>query len=569
MKELFLILPSDEKNKLIFFSILSFFAMILETLGIALVFPLIIVFLKGNLNSYDFLYKFQSYFDNYDPLVFFLILLSLTFIIKNLFLIYCSWYNISFGNRVEIKVQKKLFNFYLNQNFLEYLAQNSAIKYRNMQTEISVFKKYLDAFLILIFESFILFGIIIFFLVSSFNATIILIAVISSFILIFYFFAKTVVYRWQKKSLYFGRLASKTLLEGLNNFKDIKIFGKSKMFSDIFSKSQNITLNIGRNVSIAILIPKIFLEIILIIAISITILFLKNTGVTKTEIIAILGTFVAASFRIFPSVTRIIYSFNKIKGGLPSIGAITEDLEKAKKSNLVDESIIKRENFLKKIKFENVSFSYNNKKKNSLNDISLEIPKGSIVGISGKSGSGKSTLLHLLLGLLQPNSGLVLMDNLDIKKNFDKLKHNFGYVSQQSILFDESILFNITLKQDSDPENNTRLKKVLETVNLTNFLNGISDGVKTIIGEKALKISGGQKQRITIARAIYNDPEVIIFDEATSELDDQNEKEIFNNIIKDYKNKTLIFISHNRKLFDYCNLLINVEDNKVKILEKN
>ena len=178
MKELFLILPSDEKKKVIFFAILSFFAMILETLGIALVFPLIIVFLKGNLNSYDFLYKFQNYFDNYDPLVFFLILLSSTFIIKNLFLIYCSWYNISFGNRVEIKIQKKLFNFYLNQNFLEYLAQNSAIKYRNMQTEISVFKKYLDAFLILIFESFILFGIIIFFLVSSFNATIILIAVI-------------------------------------------------------------------------------------------------------------------------------------------------------------------------------------------------------------------------------------------------------------------------------------------------------------------------------------------------------------------------------------------------------
>ena len=108
-------------------------------------------------------------------------------------------------------------------------------------------------------------------------------------------------------------------------------------------------------------------------------------------------------------------------------------------------------------------------KKNSLNDISLEIPKGSIVGISGKSGSGKSTLLHLLLGLLQPKSGLVSMDNLDIKKNFDKLKHNFGYVSQQSILFDESILFNITLKQDSDLEDDTRLKKVLETVNLTNF----------------------------------------------------------------------------------------------------
>ena len=134
------------------------------------------------------------------------------------------------------------------------------------------------------------------------------------------------------------------------------------MFSDMFSKNQNITLNIGRNVSIATLIPKIFLEIILIISISITILFLKNTGVTKTEIIAILGTFVAASFRIFPSVTRIIYSFNKIKGGLPSIGVIIEDLEKAKKSNLVDESI-KKENFLKKIKFENVSFSYKDKKK--------------------------------------------------------------------------------------------------------------------------------------------------------------------------------------------------------------
>ena len=135
--------------------------------------------------------------------------------------------------------------------------QNSAIKYRNMQTEISVFKKYLDAFLILIFESFIIFGIIVFFLVSSFNATIILIAIILTFIGIFYF-RKNCCLQMAKKSLYFGRIASKTLLEGLNNFKDIKIFGKSKMFSEMFSKSQNITLNIGRNVSIATLIPKYF-----------------------------------------------------------------------------------------------------------------------------------------------------------------------------------------------------------------------------------------------------------------------------------------------------------------------
>ena len=263
------------------------------------------------------------------------------------------------------------------------------------------------------------------------------------------------------------------------------------------------------------------------------------------------------------------YSFNKIKGGLPSVNVIIEDIEKADNDKTSSNLIVKEKTIFKKdIIFENVSFSYKDINKSSLNDVSFKISKGSIVGISGDSGSGKSTLLHLLIGLITPSKGRITMDDIDISKNFETLKSNFGYVSQQTILFDDKISFNITLKENLEKLDNERFNEVLNIVNLSKFVNNLDEKADTVIGEKALKISGGQKQRIVIARAIYCKPEIIIFDEATSELDKENETNIFKNIFDLNKGKTVIFITHNKKLLELCNIEINVKNGKVKVLKK-
>ena len=187
---------------------------------------------------------------------------------------------------------------------------------------------------------------------------------------------------------------------------------------------------------------------------------------------------------------------------------------------------------------------------NACIDINLTLKKNQIVGLFGANGAGKSTCFHIMTGLIQPDNGDVLFDNIKTYENFEKIKKNFGYVSQDVFLLDETIKYNVTLGLKEEDIDYQRLKEVFDISNLSSFVNSLDDKEETQIGEKALKISGGQRQRLVLARALYNKPEIIILDEATSELDKKNELEIFENILNKNKNKTMIIITHNKDLLN-------------------
>ena len=566
MKKLFKILPNDEKKNMLFFFILSFCSMLLETLSIAMIFPLIVIILD-NEKFLKLFSKFENLPQNLEYselLTSLLIIICAIYIIKNLFLAYCHWWSVTFTNRVEIKIQQKLFKLYLNQDYLDFLKQNISVKYRNCTNEISIFLKYLVAIMTFLFEIMILLGVLSFFLFVQPATTLMITSVILSFFIIFYLIANVKVYKWNKVRLYNSRTSTKFLLEGFNTFKDIKIFGKSKLFLELFTYHQKICVNLHRKISIINFMPKILIESLAIIIVSFVIIYLRSDNVSNVEIVATLGIFSAAAFRLFPSVTRIIQTFNTIKGGVPSVDIIIKEIKldelKKETKNLITE---KKTSFNNNISFDHVSFSYPSRNQEIIKESSFNIKKGSIVAISGDSGAGKSTLLSLLLGLIKPTKGKVTLDGIDIKKNFESIRHNFGYVSQEASLLDDSIKFNITMLLNNDEIDDKKLDQVIKIANLSKFINSLEKKLETQIGEKAVKISGGQRQRIIIARALYNNPEIIILDEATSELDKNNEIEIIKKIIDQKNDKTLILISHNKDLINICDQVLMIKENKI------
>ena len=281
------------------------------------------------------------------------------------------------------------------------------------------------------------------------------------------------------------------------------------------------------------------------------------------QFLPVITLIVVSMIRIAPSCFRIITSNQQIKFNKVSIDNIFKDLKYGisiknypnlkKSKNFI--------NFNKEIKFKNVNFSYSKGKK-ILKNLNLNIKKGEFIGVYGSSGSGKSTFLNILAGLFKPNTGRVISDNNDIFQNIKSWRKNIVYVPQKVYLLDENIAKNVSLEFKKQL-NDKNFKEAIDIAGLKNVSNNLKLRQKDSLGEKGDKISGGQAQRVGIARAIYNKPEILIFDEATSSLDKNIEKKIINSIYKLRGKKTVIIVSHKLELLKNCDKIFKFENGKM------
>ena len=195
----------------------------------------------------------------------------------------------------------------------------------------------------------------------------------------------------------------------------------------------------------------------------------------------------------------------------------------------------------------------------------MTVKKGDFVGIIGKTGSGKSTLINLLIGLLKPSEGEVKADELNINSNLPEWYKKIGYVPQSVYLTDDTIRKNIAFGLREDNIDDALIKQAVEKASLNKFINNLSNGLETIVGEKGIRLSGGQQQRIGIARALYRDPEILILDEATSSLDQSTEKKIMESIQFLKRTKTLIIITHRISTVKNCDKIFFIDKGKITI----
>ena len=300
-------------------------------------------------------------------------------------------------------------------------------------------------------------------------------------------------------------------------------------------------------------VPYIFIQTFTILAILFFIHYfqLKNNFISFIPLAAM---WLLAIQRLIPSFNELFTSLSSIKS-LEQNFADTESLLNLYNEN--DDKELKNQdiNFNNKIKFQDVSFSYDAKSIRIIDKLNFKIKKNTTFGIKGKTGSGKTTLINLLIGNYQPSSGNLLIDDIQLsKKNLNSWKNKMAYVPQKVFLLDDSIRSNIAFAEENIDED--LIKKAINIACLNEFIDQKEEGLNSIIGENADRISGGQKQRIGIARAIYKNTNIVILDEALNSLDHDTKIKVLENL--KLLNKTIILISHDNSDFDICDDFINL-----------
>jgi len=572
IKKLNFLLTNKQKKKLYLLFFLLIMGMFLEMLSIGILVPLLGLMVNSDMtNKYPIILSFFKFFNiETKEQIVIISMLSLVFfyLLKTTYLIFLSWHQSKFTSNLASEMGNKLFKGYLNLSYDFHLNKNSAELLRNIQTEVTQFASVSQSTISLASELAVILGISIMLII--FNPTgaifVILFMIIST--LIFHLVTKRKILNWGILRQVHSKYLNQHLLQGLGGIKDVKIYNKEDYFHDEYSKHNLQFAKIQTRVIALSQIPRLYLEFLAIIAMSILTIVNVSSGKDIVLIIPILGVFVAAAFRMMPSVNRIMGSIQQIRFAIPVIQVLYQEFSTIDKPNKINQ-IIKDLPFSNKLTLDKIQFKYDTINKDSaftLENISLEIFKGETIGIIGASGSGKSTLIDIILGLLMPTDGQVISDKYDISFNLKEWQSKIGYVPQVIYLTDDSLKKNIAFGIPEEMIDYTKLDIAIKASQLDSFINTLPDGINTFVGERGVRISGGQRQRIGIARALYNNPEILVLDEATSALDTEIEEEVMNSVYNLIGQKTIIIVAHRISTLSKCNKIYKVENSKITLI---
>ena len=547
IKKVFSFLNKKERVKSFFLLILTLFSILLETFGLASFFPLMSAVVDENYFSNPFYQKISIFLgiESINLNLFFIFFLSL-FIFKNIYLVFFTYWQNYFTNKISLRISNDLYSSYLNKNFSFHLNSNSAFLIRNINESASIDSVFLRI-LVLINEFLLVIGITALLLYVNFLATISILFIIFLSLYIFNLSTKNTIKSFGEKKFYLNGRYVQNLMEGIHAFKEILLFNKKNFFINNNLKYRKRLLDYQLIFSLFSYLPRALIEIICIVAILLLINILTKSNNTIQEIIPVLAVFSASAFRLFPSAIKIFSSLQNFSYAKPIIDNIASET----RNSLIDADFNEKKElsknkeitFEKEINLENINFQYLDDK-TLLSNINLKIQKGKTIGIIGTSGTGKSTLLNIFTGLLSPTSGKVLVDGENIENNKIAWRKKLGYVSQDIFLQDASLAENIAFGVEKSDIEYSKINECISLAELDSFVENLTDGVNSMIGEKGIRISGGQKQRLGLARALYNSPHVLILDEATNSLDINTENTILNTL-KNLKNDfTILLISH-------------------------
>ena len=360
----------------------------------------------------------------------------------------------------------------------------------------------------------------------------------------------------------------KSVGEAIGGIKFIKVLGKESYSLESYNKAAKEFFDAQSWYSIIGSIPKYIMEIVAFGGVLGLVLYFIYSDQMTNEIIPLIGLFAFAGYRLMPALQGIYSSFTMFRFYQPVLNQIHYDM---KEGGLADVEVDFKEDFPKQMEFkkeivlEKISFSYEGDRKSVLKDINMEIGKDMSIGIVGTTGSGKTTLVDIVLGLLTPTGGSIYIDGTKITEdNVKNWQANLGYVPQEIFLCDDSIKKNIAFGYDDEEIDMEQVRRVTKMANINELIEKeLPDGYDTVIGERGVRLSGGQRQRIGIARALYHDPGVLIFDEATSSLDTVTEKGVLKAIESVSKLKTMIVIAHRLTTVKNCDRIYLIDEGRI------
>ena len=512
----------------------------------------------------------KNYLESVDKITFvsiFALVIFLAFLFKHLITYVIFYFEIKIIKRITLRIKQQIFMSFLKENYEYYINNNKSELLNLVGSQVGSFLAYIYNIITIIKESILVF--IIFFGMLFINWKIVIFLTLTLCTLT-YLFSK----KFKKKLNDTGEQVKKLdqsevkhLNESYESIKFIKLGNSYSFFSNILTK---INQKKNKHEILHFLVgklPKVYLELLMIVIFMFIVLYLLSTNQNDSSIYGLI-TFLAFS------IIRIMPSFISINNSYTNLNFFKSPFEiifnKTKNLATIDPTLMNKQLIenIDKITFENVKYKYTNSNKINLENINFSILKNDVLGIVGSSGSGKSTILNLLCGLLYPSSGKIRYNNKDISINPEILLNRISYISQDTYLLDDSIKNNIVFANSNTDINEAKFRDAVKMSNLDKFVDGLPNKENTIIGDKGSKISNGQRQRIGIARALYSDPDIFLFDESLNALDYDNEEIILNNITKNSKDKFIIFVSHRIESLKYCNNLMLIEDGKVNDYDK-
>lgn len=568
-----LILQPYQKKKLFFLLFLSSVAAILEMVGLSLFIPIITILSNSNFESniftsnylFSYLYIFASSLNN--KIFFFLIFLGIYFFLKTNFLIYFSKLISKFSSNLYQNISIRIFKNYLYQDYNFYISRSSSELIQNVNNEVEkLITGFFASFIILISE-FLIFLSISILLISVSSITFVITLILSIlFVLIFIFISKKFLKKWSFERHKHQVASIKYVQEGIKNIKDIKVYGIEEKFFNYFDYALRENSKIQENINVLTLIPKYILEFISVTVFIFIYLTLNHLNFSSQKIIIIITVFAAATFKILPSINRIMNSVIQINYSNSTVETIYREINLKNNYRINNSSLTKKklivENYLI---IKNLYFKYKNNE-NVFKNVNLKIPLKKTIAIVGDSGVGKTTFIDIILGLIKPIRGNILMDDNNIFNNLKSWRNNISYVQQTSYFSQDSIKNNIAIISNENFIDVNRINYCLKQVGLSKFVSSLPKKNNSKLSELANNISGGQKQRLSIARALYKNPDILILDESTNSLDEKSESKLIKNIIDLMKDKTIFIITHKKSLLKYCDFIIHINKSKIKII---
>lgn len=571
----YLILNFRQKLLFCFVIILGFIGSFLEIVSLALFLPLIAMMINYNNNnslgeSLNFIRNVNNYFNidiTEDSFSYIIVILLLIFIFKAFFFCVLNFFNLKFINNVNYNISSKIFRNYLHQDYNFFIKNNSSKLINNLTTEVGNFiYLFLTSLINIINETLIIAGISLILFILNPTGFFLVVTCFFLIALFFLFITKNLLKESSKIRQHSQTKIIQYIQEGIRNIRDLKISGKEKYFENYFNNFLESFINSDYKVTFLRVIPKYFFELTGVIIFVIIYYFFKKFDLPRDQILIILSFFILASLKILPSINRLVNSFISFRYSYASIDTIFTEISldyPKDYSNNNNLNLIYKKTINSSIKISNLSFNHIDSQKYLFKDLNLSISSNNVTGLTGISGSGKSTILNLITGLIKPELGSISFNEVDIYYDLRSYQSSIGFVQQFNYLIDSSIKKNIAFGIDDNKIDLKVVNYLIKELNLDDLINGFSKGIDEEVGELGEKLSGGQRQRIAIARALYNNPSIIIFDEATNSLDEENEDIILDFLFKLKNQKIIIISTHSQKILKKCDMIIEIQKDTV------
>ena len=573
IRKLNYIFTRSDKIKIFFLLIAVIFGSFLELLAVAVFSPFIDLIMNAEMIQENDMLLYVYNLFSFQSIEYFLAFIAggiiIIYIVKNIYTIVEKNAIYKFSYRIQRTMSTNLLKAYMAEPYTFHLNKNISVLQRSMQEDTDQFTKGILHLMEMIAETSVCVAIGIYLYIESKSITVIVVVLLILCLAVFSMISKKYSSVWGRQGQQYKSKIYQWMNQSLGGIKEIKVLNREESFieqyDNYFSKYVRV-LRLNRLIGV---IPKYIIEMVCMTGLLLAVIFKIFFGQKDLmEFVPQLAVFAVAAFRLLPSVGKINEHMSAVLYALPSFELVYNDLCEIEQLSIDKKEKDTTWRLKEKIEVKNVSYRYPDGETNVIEHADFTIKRGKTVAFIGASGAGKSTMVDILLGLLAPQYGKIYADGMNVYKNLPTWQQEIGYIPQSIYLSDDTIRNNVAFGVPEKEIDEQAVVNALKQAQLYDFVDSLTEGLDTFVGDRGVRLSGGQRQRIGIARALYHDPEILVLDEATSALDNDTETAVMEAIDSLQGKKTIIIIAHRLSTIKNADIIYEVGDGKVELRRK-